>query len=96
MKKLIFCLLILIGCRPDVLDVPDVKDTDKCMAAEVKLERMRCFDSLGDPMWVNRLGERFGETCRLAQEEGGVFLNPGCVVESDSCEEANLCPVIVH
>lgn len=43
-------------------------------------------------MWVNRRGERFAETCRTTYEQGGVFLNPQCIVEAGSCQEANACP----
>ena len=43
-------------------------------------------------MWVNRKGERFKDICEKAQEEGGVFLNPRCIMESETCEEAKECP----
>lgn len=99
MKKLIglVLLLALAGCPP-VLDphhpgpTPDVVDTDQCESAEKKLEELECKDRRGDPMWVNKKGERFQETCRRAQEEGTIFLNPKCIANAKTCEEANVCP----
>jgi hypothetical protein len=43
-------------------------------------------------MWVNSDGETFDVTCRRIQEQGGVFLDPACIAESPTCEEANACP----
>lgn len=95
MKKLILlAALVLVGCpktyEPKPAPVP--KDTDKCLAAEQNLEKLQCKDRAGDPMWVNKLGERFAETCRKAQEEGRIFVNPACIETAVSCEKANQCP----
>jgi hypothetical protein len=32
------------------------------------------------------------DTCRTAYEQGGVFLDPQCIAEAGSCQEANACP----
>ena len=95
MKLLALLLpLLLVGCpktyEPHPAPIP--KDTDQCLAAEQTLEKLQCKDRAGDPMWVNKLGERFGETCRKAQEEGRIFINPACVSTAGSCEKANQCP----
>lgn len=86
--------LLLSGCPKtyDPKPAPIPKDTDKCLAAEQNLEKLQCKDRAGDPMWINKLGERFGETCRKAQEEGRIFLNPACVRDAQTCEAANKCP----
>ncbi len=100
MKKYLIGLVLAIavlGCPP-VPDphhpgpTPDAKDTDQCDAAEKKLEELECKDRRGDPMWVNKKGERFGDTCRIAQKKGTIFLNPKCVADAKTCEEANSCP----
>lgn len=89
---------LLVGCHPPVVPnpPPDPADTDSCGAAEDRLEELQCFDSSGDPMWVNRIGEPFQETCRKAQEEALIFVNPRCVVEALTCNEANRCPAAAH
>jgi len=43
-------------------------------------------------MWVNRHEERFRDTCKTAQEEGGIFLNPKCIANARNCTEVNQCP----
>lgn len=65
---------------------------DWCAAAEARLEELGCRDPRGDPMWVNRRGERFRDTCRVAQDQGGIFLDPQCIAHAQRCEEANACP----
>ena len=96
MKHLIGIVLALAlaGCPKTYHPgpTPDVRDTDQCEAAEEKLEELECKDRRGDPMWVNRKGEPFQETCRIAQEEGTIFLNPKCIANAKTCEEANDCP----
>lgn len=89
--------LALIGCPPPTDPhhpgpTPDVEDTDMCDAAEKQLEELECKDRRGDPMWVNKKGERFGDTCRIAQTEGTIFLNPKCVANAPTCDEAKVCP----
>lgn len=71
---------------------PIPEDTDVCPAAEKNLEKLQCLDRAGDPMWVNKVGERFTETCRKAQEEGRIFMNPACISSALSCEKINACP----
>ena len=71
---------------------PAVSDTDHCESAEERLEALQCRDRRGDPLWVNRRGERFRDTCRIIQEQGGVFLDPQCIAGAQTCEEANACP----
>ena len=87
--------VLLLGCPPEPF-VPDPtpipEDTEYCGAAEERLEELECKDREGNPMWVNKLGERFGETCRIAQDEGRIFINPKCIHSAVSCEEANACP----
>lgn len=99
MKYLIRIVLALVitGCPPvpelhHPGPTPDVVDTDECEAAEKRLEELECKDRRGDPMWVNKRGERFQETCRIAQDEGTIFLNPKCIANAKTCEEANTCP----
>lgn len=86
---------LLVACPPEP-NVPDPtpipEDTEYCTAAEKRLGELGCKDRNGDPMWVNKKGERFGETCRIAQEEGRVFVNPKCIHDAKSCEEALECP----
>ncbi len=77
---------------PETPTPPPVSDTDSCEQAERRLEELACLDRRGDPMWVNRNGERFADTCRTAQSEGGIFFNPRCVAAAQSCEEALACP----
>jgi hypothetical protein len=90
----ILLALLVTGCpksyEPKVAPVP--KDTDWCLGAEQNLELMKCKDRAGDPMWVNKKGERFEDTCKTAQEKGRIFLNPRCIAEAMSCENANQCP----
>lgn len=69
-----------------------VPDSDFCAAAERQLEKLECRDPRGDPMWVNRSGERFADTCRKIQDEGGIFLDPRCIASAKTCQEANACP----
>jgi len=92
MRKLILAIALVAGCSGAPIPIPDVTDTDLCGEAEVNLERMQCKDRAGDPMWVNRRGERFRDICTKAQEEGGIFLNPRCIMEAKTCEEAKACP----
>ena len=73
-----------------------ISDTDFCDDAELNLEKLQCKDSLGNPMWVNKRGERFQETCRKAQEEALIFLDPKCVSTATTCEGANECPTTSH
>ena len=96
MRKLLLVLLLL-GCEPPTpKPPPQPVDTDKCDDAEVTLERLQCRDSTGSPMWVNRRGERFQETCRIAQEEASIFIDPACVASATTCEGANECPTMQH
>jgi hypothetical protein len=90
--------LVLVGCPPPVVPnpPPPPADTDMCGDAEATLERLQCKDSLGDPMWVNKRGERFAETCRIAQEEALIFLDPKCITNAATCKEANECPTQQH
>lgn len=97
MRHLILALAaaaLLSGCPTPVTPkpAPVPKDTDKCLAAEQNLQKLQCKDRAGDPMWVNKVGEPFSETCRKAQEEGRIFLNPACVAGAQTCEAANKCP----
>lgn len=86
-------LLILSGCpKNGGGPTPEPRDTDWCQAAEQNLEKLQCLDRAGDPMWVNKKGERFAQMCETAQEEGEIFLNPKCVAEATDCEKANQCP----
>lgn len=85
--------LTLVGCpKNGGGPTPEPKDTDWCVAAEQNLEKLQCLDRAGDPMWVNKKGERFSQMCETAQEEGEIFLNPKCVAEAIDCEKANQCP----
>jgi len=94
MKMTMMVSVLLISCahtdEPKPAALP--KDTDKCVAAEKNLERLKCKDRAGDPMWVNKKGERFGQTCRVAQKEGRIFLNPACVKDAKTCTAAKKCP----
>ena len=96
MRKTVATIAIAIltaGCPPvEPKPAPIPEDTDWCGAAEQTLERLGCTDMRGDPMWVNKNGERFEATCETAQEEGRIFLNPRCVAEAVTCEEAKTCP----
>lgn len=98
MRFLPLVLVLLSGCPEPVVPNPPQPptDTDKCGAAEKNLEKLQCKDSNGDPMWVNKLDERFAETCRKAQEEALIFLDPVCVSTAPTCEEANECPTNKH
>jgi hypothetical protein len=94
MRQLALVALLVLGCSspsrtPPVTPPPD---GDWCPAAEARLEALDCRDPRGDPMWVNRRGERFAETCQTAYEQGGVFFNPQCIAEAAGCQEANACP----
>ena len=101
MRKLIFLLAFLvIGCpthnQPEPIGPKPgpivVKDTDLCDEAEQNLEALQCKNRDDTPMWVNQQDEKFGDTCRRLQEEGGIFLDPKCVSKAPSCEEAKACP----
>ncbi len=87
-------LLLSVACsghQPKPTPIP--QDTDMCGSAEQNLERMQCKDQRGDPMWVNKKGERFQVTCENAQRNAVIFLDPACISQAKSCEEANQCPV---
>ncbi|GAB4520467.1 MAG: hypothetical protein Tsb0020_39110 [Haliangiales bacterium] len=94
MKYALGLLWLLAACTPT--PAPDSPrghgGADLCAAAEARLESLDCRDPRGEPMWVNRGGERFAETCRKASNQGGVFLDPGCIANAASCAEANQCP----
>lgn len=96
MKKLLILLIpvLLTGCPPPEPEgpTPVVRDTDVCEEAGTNLEKLQCYDRHGDPMWVNKHGEKFEETCRIAQEEGRIFLDPQCIADAKTCEEAKSCP----
>jgi hypothetical protein len=93
---LVWSILLLSGCpgtvQPKPTPIP--VDTNWCGRAQVSLHDKECRDRRGDLMWRNRLGEEFKETCERAQREGVIFLNPRCVAEAKSCEEANKCPTL--
>lgn len=93
---LAFLALGLVACPGPVTPkpAPIPQDTNKCADAEKTLERLQCKDLRGDPMWVNRKGERFQKTCETAQEDGRIFLNPKCISDAPTCEEAKQCPTI--
>ncbi len=63
-----------------------------CFDAGKNLEDLQCRDRHGDPMWVNKKGEPFAETCRILQEEGNIYINPRCIAGAKTCEEAKACP----
>lgn len=88
--------LFIVGCpaKDPVSPTPDVKDTDLCGEAEATIVKLQCRDRRGDPMWVNRNGEEFEDTCRIVQDQGGVFLNPECIQNAKSCAEVSACPTI--
>lgn len=87
--------VLLLGCPPEP-DVPgptpEPEDTDQCGAAEARLEELQCLDRESNPMWVNKKSERFGETCRIAQEDARIFINPVCIRDAKTCDEAKACP----
>lgn len=94
-----YCALVILvlvaACSapaPDTATPEPAPDTDWCEAAEKRLEALECRDPRGDPMWVNRNGERFRDTCRMIQEQGGVPINPPCIASAETCEEAETCP----
>lgn len=83
---------MLVGC-PSTLPPPHpVTDTDKCDAAELKLQELQCKDVrgrlIGGP---NLSGAPFAETCRTNQQEGGIWMNPKCLSEIKSCKEIDPC-----
>lgn len=86
--------LLLVGCprtyEPKPAPVPE--DTNWCGEAEKNLKALQCKDRAGDPMWVNKKGERFTQTCKIAQREGVIFLNPRCVAGATDCDQAKQCP----
>ncbi|WP_428264084.1 hypothetical protein [Haliangium sp.] len=85
------------GCSsapgPDPAEPTTKGPPDWCVAAEARLESLDCRDPRGDPMWENRRGERFADTCHTLQDEGGVFVDPECIANAATCEEANACPI---
>jgi len=94
MKILALCLTLLVlrcGSQPPTPPPPQ-PDTNLCEAAEQNIERLQCKDRLGNPMWINKRGERFKVMCEQVQTEGGVFLNPKCASEATTCKEVNQCP----
>jgi len=88
--------LFIAGCpaKDPVFPTPDVKDTDLCGEAEVNIVKLQCRDRRGDPLWVNRNGEEFEDTCRIVQDQGGVYLNPECIRDATSCAEVLACPTV--
>ena len=90
----VVAVLLLVGCfEQGPGPKPPPTDTDKCDAAEQQLRTLKCHDRQGRPMWVNLDGEPFGRTCRIAQEEGRVSVNPTCISTAKTCEETNRCPM---
>lgn len=95
MNRFFVVFLLFVSCHGiNDINVPDVEDTEFCLGAEQNIERLQCMDRAGNPMWINLHGERFSETCRVVQDEGGIFLNPRCVMEAETCEEVNECPTM--
>ncbi len=94
-KMWLLMALLLVGCPTPPDPTPPVVDTDLCGEAGKNLEELQCRDREGNPMWVNLGDERelFVDTCKIAQEAGGIFLNPKCISEASSCEEAKKCPM---
>jgi hypothetical protein len=95
MHHLVLAMLLLAGCssRPEPAQPQPPANGDWCAAAEARLESLDCRDPRGDPLWVNRNGERFAATCKTSYEQGGMFLNPQCIAEARGCTEANACPI---
>lgn len=98
MKKLLptLFLLVLTGCPSTTPQptgpTPVPRDTDACEDAGKNLKTMQCRDRHGNPMWENKHGEPFSETCRTLQEEGNIYINPTCIRDSKTCDEAKACP----
>lgn len=94
MRVVLLFVLALASCGPHYYPAPAPVpvDTDKCQAAESNLQKLQCRDRAGDPMWVNKLGERFAVTCQKAQTDGRIFVNPACVASAKDCTTANQCP----
>lgn len=91
-------IAITLTCNPKSTNIEPahdpvpVVDTDWCEAADANIEKLQCLDRAGDPMWVNKHGERFVQTCQRNQDEGRVFLNPRCVATAASCDIVKKCP----
>lgn len=94
---LLFVVLFVLCCsgRPiepeEPKPTPEIKDTDLCDDAEEKLKELGCLDRRGDPLWKNRKGEEFSDLCRIIQDVGKIYLNPGCILYSKNCEEVLEC-----
>lgn len=100
---LLIMALLLSGCpkKPQVPVAPPppppgptpiVRDTDKCQQAHDNLVELQCMNPNNTPMWENADGEPFVETCRRLQDHAGIFVNPQCVADAATCQEADICP----
>lgn len=87
--------LLLIGCScsPSPEHPDPVSGSEYCDEAQFNLEQLNCLNPDNTPMWINADGEEFADTCLRIQEEGGIFIDPKCISEAESCEEADNCPI---
>lgn len=97
---LFLIFFVLFSCVNSAGDIKPVNtgpvpvvDTDWCESAEVNIKQLNCKDPVGNPMWVNLKGEPFATTCRILQEQGGIFIDPKCIATVSSCKEIDQCTV---
>jgi len=93
MKYVIVLLLFVTGCTLVPGPGPKPDDTNMCGQAGLNLEKLKCLDSRGGKMWINSKGVPFEKTCQRAQDIGGAALDPVCIANAKTCEEANVCPM---
>jgi len=84
MKK--FLLLFLISCYPEPKPTPIVVDNYLCAAAETHLKELKC---IGEGSYTKK-GKSFTIFC-LETQQNGIFLNPKCLTEINSCEQIDSC-----
>ena len=83
-------MFILSACGSESVmphKTPEVKDTEKCEAAEQHLKELTCIPT--DKPYTKR-GKSFTQFCQETQN-AGVFINPVCLSEVKSCDEVDCC-----
>lgn len=85
-------LLLIRACLPTPQPLPP-EETELCDKAGENIQALKCLDRKGNPMWENLRGVAFAETCKIVQEQGGVFVDPSCIASAKNCAEVMTCPI---
>lgn len=89
MRKLLFLTLLLTACPTTVPPIPIppdpiFDDENVCVTAS------KTIDKVCPKLSFTPAGKPFDQFCREKMQQG-VPMNPSCIVNASSCEEANRC-----